>query len=263
LKSTAKRGIHLIMTDAIVRAAVLLIGDELLSGRTQDLNLQAIAKFLSPLGVQIAEARVVSDDIPEVAAAINALRARYDYVFTTGGIGPTHDDKTADAVAAAFGVGIDVRADARKILEDHYRGGPLNEARLRMARIPDGAVLIDNPVSRAPGFMMGNVFVMAGVPTIMRGMLLGAAKHIRGGAVMQTLAVRGRGLREGDLAALLEAIDEKYREVNFGSYPWFSADGYGAYLVARSTNEASLKEAAEDMCTLVRGLGADPEIVEE
>ncbi|MEQ1812561.1 MAG: competence/damage-inducible protein A, partial [Terricaulis sp.] len=136
------------MTQRQVKAAVLLIGDELLSGRTQDINLQAIAKYLAPLGVQVAEARVVAD-IPEaIVAAVNTLRATYDYVFTTGGIGPTHDDKTADAVAAAFGVGIDVREDARAILEAHYKGRTsLNESRLRMARIPDGAVLIDNPVS--------------------------------------------------------------------------------------------------------------------
>jgi molybdenum cofactor synthesis domain-containing protein len=242
---------------------VLLIGDELLSGRTQDLNLQAIAKFLAPLGVQVAEARIVSDEIVEIADAVNALRARYDYVFTTGGIGPTHDDKTADAIAQAFGVGIDVREDARRILEEHYRAGPLNEARLRMARIPDGAVLIDNPVSRAPGFMLGNVFVMAGVPSIMRGMLLGAAKHVRGGEVMKMRVLRGRGLREGDLAAGLQAIDEKYADVSFGSYPWFSSEGFGVHLVARSTNAVSLDAAVDDMRALMRGLGAEPETIEE
>jgi molybdopterin-biosynthesis enzyme MoeA-like protein len=184
-------------------------------------------------------------------------------VFTTGGIGPTHDDKTADAIAQAFGVGIDVREDARRILEEHYRAGPLNEARLRMARIPDGAVLIDNPVSRAPGFMIGNVFVMAGVPSIMRGMLLGAARHIRGGTVVRTRAVRGRGVREGDLASGLEAIDNRYDDVTFGSYPWFSADGFGAYLVARSTSAESLNAAVEDVRALVRSLGVEPEDVDE
>lgn len=251
------------MSNPTVRAAVLLIGDELLSGRTQDVNLQAIAKFLAPLGVQVAEARVVSDEIPEIVAALNALRTRYDYVLTTGGIGPTHDDKTADAVAQAFGVGIDVREDARKILETHYRAGPLNEARLRMARIPDGAVLIDNPVSRAPGFMLGNVFVMAGVPSIMRGMLLGVAPHIKGGRVVRQRIVRGKGLREGDLAAGLQAIDEKYPDVSFGSYPWFSQEGYGAHLVARSTDETALEAAAADILQLVRGLGVEPEVIEE
>src|ERR1700754_3122174 len=145
------------MSKSQVTAAVLLIGDELLSGRTQDINLQTIAKFIAPLGVQVAEARVVSDAPENIVAAVNELRAKYDYVFTTGGIGPTHDDKTADAMAAAFGVGIDVREDARIILEAHYKAaGHLNEARLRMARIPDGATLIANPVSRAPGFQIGN-----------------------------------------------------------------------------------------------------------
>lgn len=250
------------MTD-LVRGAVLLIGDELLSGRTQDVNLQAIAKFLAPLGVQIAEARVVSDEIPEIVAALNALRTRYDYVFTTGGIGPTHDDKTADAVAEAFGVGIDVRADARAILEKHYTSGPLNEARLRMARIPDGAVLIDNPVSRAPGFKIGNVFVMAGVPSIMRGMLLGVGPHIKGGKIVESRIWRGRGMREGDLAAGLQALDEKYADVSFGSYPWFSAQGHGVHLVARSADKASLEAASAELADFMRTLGAEPELVEE
>ncbi len=170
------------MTQRQVKAAVLLIGDELLSGRTQDINLQAVAKFLGPLGVQLAEARVVADAPGEIAEAVNALRAKYDYVFTTGGIGPTHDDKTADAMALAFGVPIDVRDDARAILEAHYKGrSSLNESRLRMARIPDTASLIANPVSKAPGFQIGNVFVMAGVPSIMRGMLQDISHRIEGG----------------------------------------------------------------------------------
>jgi len=246
-----------------VRGAVLLIGDELLSGRTQDVNLQAIAKFLAPLGVQLAEARVVSDEIPEIVAALNALRTRYNYVFTTGGIGPTHDDKTADAVAAAFGVGIDVRADARAILEKHYTSGPLNEARLRMARIPDGAILIDNPVSRAPGFMMGNVFVMAGVPSIMRGMLLGVAPHIKGGKIVESRILRGRGMREGDLAEGLKALDEKYETVSFGSYPWFSQEGYGVHLVARSSDIPGLDAATAELEAFMRSLGASPERITE
>ncbi len=195
------------MTVRQVKAAVLLIGDELLSGRTQDLNLQTIAKFLAPLGVQVAEARVVSDTPEAIIEAVNALRAAYDYLFTTGGIGPTHDDKTADAIAAAFGVSIGVRADARAILETHFKTAELNEARLRMARIPDGAILVANPVSRAPGFQMGNVFVMAGVPSIMRGMLADIGPRLEGGAVVRSRTLRGRGLREGDIAAGLEALE--------------------------------------------------------
>src|SRR6185503_12672282 len=211
------------MTQRHVKAAVLLIGDELLSGRTQDVNLQTIAKFVAPLGVQIAEARVVADVPDEIVAAVNELRAKYDYVFTTGGIGPTHDDKTADAIATAFGVGIDVHPEARTILEAHYKGASnLNEARLRMARAPIGATLVPNPVSKAPGFQMGNVFVMAGVPSIMRGMLEGVGPRLQGGAVVRSRGVRGKGVREGDIAKDLEALELATNgAVSFGSYPWF------------------------------------------
>lgn len=254
------------MTEARpVTAAVLLIGDELLSGRTQDTNLQTIAKFVGPLGVRIAEARVVPDVEEEIAAALNTLRAKHDYVFTTGGIGPTHDDKTADSVALAFGVGIGVNEEARAILEAHY-GSPsaLNEARLRMARTPHGASLIANPVSRAPGFQIGNVFVMAGVPSIMRGMLADVGPRLSGGAVMRTRSVRGRGLREGDLAAPLATLEATYAEVTFGSYPHFAPEGGGAVtLVARSTNATALEAAVRDLIALARDLGAEPELLDE
>jgi len=244
-----------------VTAAALLIGDELLSGRTQDTNLRTIATFIAPLGVQLQEARVVSDQPEAIAAAVNALRASYDYVFTTGGIGPTHDDKTADAIAMAFGVSINVREDAKAILLAHYGGeDKLNEARLRMARIPDGAGLIANPVSKAPGFQIGNVFVMAGVPSIMRGMLDDVGPRLRGGSVMQTLTFRCRGLREGDLAAGFAAIEERVPGVSLGSYPWFSPGGdFGVHLVARSQSLALLNEAAIAMEALARDLGATPE----
>jgi len=252
------------MTLRQVKAAVLLIGDELLSGRTQDVNLRTIAKFLAPLGVQVAEARVVSDAPEEIVAAVNALRSTYDYVFTTGGIGPTHDDKTADAVAAAFGVHIGVRDDARAILEAHYKGAShLNEARLRMARIPDGAVLIANPVSRAPGFQLGNVFVMAGVPSIMRGMLEDVGHRIEGGAVVRSFTVRAKGVREGDIAAGLEALEAEAANVSFGSYPWFTPDGFGLHLVARSADAGALAKAGEDMKALIAARGATPEFVED
>jgi molybdenum cofactor synthesis domain-containing protein len=256
------------MAETRVTAAVLLIGDELLSGRTQDTNLQTIAKFLAPLGVQIAEARIVSDVETEIAAQLNDLRARHTYVFTTGGIGPTHDDKTADAVALAFGAHIDVRADARAILEAHYKStAGLNEARLRMARIPDGASLIANPVSKAPGFQMENVFVMAGVPTIMRAMLEDVATRVQGGAVVHTRTVRGRGVREGDLAANLRALQEKWPQVSLGSYPWYggseSMGAFGAHLVARGSDITALEAVTAELLALVRALGAEPEIVED
>lgn len=253
------------MAEKNVKAAVLLIGDELLSGRTQDVNLQTIAKFMAPLGVQIAEARVVADAPDEIAMALNQLRSKYDYVFTTGGIGPTHDDKTADAVAAAFGVGIDVNPQARAILEAHYKGpGNLNQARLRMARLPHGASLVPNPVSKAPGFQMENVFVMAGVPSIMRGMLEGVGPRLKGGAVLRSRAVRGKGVREGDIAGPLEALEAAANGVvTFGSYPWFGPDGFGLQLVARSSDEAALEKAAADLRDLIRARGAEPEDVED
>jgi molybdenum cofactor synthesis domain-containing protein len=253
------------MTQRQVKAAVLLIGDELLSGRTQDVNLQTIAKYLAPLGVQVAEARVVADVPEEIVANVNALRAKYDYVFTTGGIGPTHDDKTADAVAAAFGVHIGVRDDARAILEAHYKSAShMNEARLRMARIPDGASLIANPVSRAPGFQLGNVFVMAGVPSIMRGMLEDIGHRIEGGTIVRSRTIRGKGVREGDIAAGLAELEAAANGVvSFGSYPWFSPDGYGLHLVARSADPAALEKAANDLTTLIRARGVEPEEVME
>ena len=250
------------MTQRQVKAAILLIGDELLSGRTQDINLQTIAKFLAPLGVQVAEARVVADVPDEIVAAVNALRSKYDYVFTTGGIGPTHDDKTADAMAAAFGVNIDVREDALEILKAHYKGTtPINEARLRMARIPDGASLIANPVSKAPGFQIGNVFVMAGVPSIMRGMLQDIAHRIEGGAVVRSVTVRGKGVREGDIAEALQALEEAAPGVSFGSYPWFLPGDFGLHLVARTSDLAALAKAGEDLKALIRARGGEPEEV--
>ncbi|HJS80679.1 MAG TPA: molybdopterin-binding protein [Vitreimonas sp.] len=251
------------MTQRQVKAAVLLIGDELLSGRTQDVNLQTIAKFLAPLGVQVAEARVVADVPEEIVAAVNELRAKHDYVFTTGGIGPTHDDKTADAMAAAFGVGIDVRDDAREILQAHYKSTTsLNEARLRMARIPDGAILIANPVSKAPGFQIGNVFVMAGVPSIMRGMLQDIGHRLQGGHVVGSRTVRAKGVGESQISRGLEALEaEAGGIVAFGSYPWFTPEGFGVHLVARSADPAALEKAAADLAALVRTCGAEPEEV--
>jgi molybdenum cofactor synthesis domain-containing protein len=253
------------MTQRQVKAAVLLIGDELLSGRTQDINLQTIAKYLAPLGVQVAEVRVVPDIIDEIAAAVNALRARYDYVFTTGGIGPTHDDKTADAMAAAFGVNIDVRDDARAILQAHYKSATsLNEARLRMARIPDGASLIANPVSRAPGFQIGNVFVMAGVPSIMRGMLEDIGHRIEGGAVVLSRTIRAKGVGESQIAKGLQQLEmDAGGAVAFGSYPWFTPEGFGVHLVARSADAGALQKAANDLAALIRSCEVEPEDVNE
>lgn len=213
--------------------------------------------------MQLAEARVVPDIPDEIVEAVNALRAKYDYVFTTGGIGPTHDDKTADAMAAAFGVNIDVRADALAILETHYKGrASLNESRLRMARIPDTAVLIANPVSKAPGFQIGNVFVMAGVPSIMRGMLQDIGHRIEGGAVVSARTIRAKGIPEGEIAEGLGALELATNGVvGFGSYPWFTPEGFGVHLVARSADPAALAKAVNDLADLVRSRGGEPEEV--
>ena len=245
----------------IVTAAVLLIGDELLSGRTRDINLQQIATYLAPLGIRVGEARTVSDDPGHIVAALNDLRARFAYVFTTGGIGPTHDDRTADAVAAAFGVPIREREDALAIIAARYRetGVELTPARRRMARIPEGASLIANPASGAPGFQLGNVFVMAGVPSIMRAMLEDVGHRLEGGAVVHARTVRGVGLREGEIAEGLSRLAAGSPDLDFGSYPWFSSQGYGAHLVVRGTDPARLEVAVRDLEALVRAQGAVPE----
>src|SRR6185503_17217015 len=190
-------------------AGLLLIGDEILSGRTKDKNLGYIADFLTALGIDLMEARVVADIEDDIVAAVNALRSRYTYVFTTGGIGPTHDDITADAIAKAFGVKIDYDPRAVAILEAHYQPGQLNEARMRMARIPEGAELIENPVSKAPGFRLGGVFVMAGVPKIMQAMMDQLASRLSRGSAIITATVTAY-IAEGDLAQPLKEIQDRY-----------------------------------------------------
>jgi molybdenum cofactor synthesis domain-containing protein len=234
-------------------AGILLIGDELLSGRTKDKNLGYIADFLAALGVDLREARVVPDDQDEIANAVNSLRARYTYVFTTGGIGPTHDDITADAIAKAFAVKIDHDPRAVAILEAHYAPGMLNEARLRMARIPEGAELIENPVSKAPGFRLKNVFVMAGVPKIMQSMLENIAPMLSRGPAMNTASVTAH-IAEGDLAQPLKEIQHRFPEVAIGSYPFEEAGKFGAHLVLRSREERKLAEARSEVERMVEAL---------
>jgi molybdenum cofactor synthesis domain-containing protein len=249
-----------------VTAAVILIGDELLSGRTQDTNLKAIAEFLAPLGVQVREARMIPDVHETIVAAVQHLRRAHDYVFTTGGIGPTHDDITADAVAAAFDRTIDVRADALSLLQAHYAasGQEINEGRRRMARIPDGALLIANPVSAAPGFQVANVFVLAGVPSVMRGMLQDITHRIEGGEIVLSHTVRGKGLKEGDIAAPLAAIAKAAPEINFGSYPFMrqslAGTQFGVNLVARGRDPDRIAAAVNALVELVRSQGVKPEI---
>jgi len=244
------------MTDIskTVTAGILLIGDELLSGRTQDTNLGTLAKFLSPLGVQVGEARILPDDADVIRDAVRAFSDRFDYVFTTGGIGPTHDDITADCIAAAFDLGISERADAIEALRERYELDELNKARRRMARIPDGASLIANPVSQAPGFQTRNVFTLAGVPQIMRGMLPDIVDRIEGGAKVYQITVSAGGIGEGDAAARLAEIEAAHSGVSIGSYPWFNDELRGVNFVARSQDEAVLATIEEELKHLVVSL---------
>lgn len=243
------------MTETQPTAAVLLIGDEILSGRTKDKNLGFIADMLTALGVDLREARVVADREDEIVAALNALRHRYSYVFTTGGIGPTHDDITADAVAKAFGLPISHHPRAVQILMDYFRetGREANEARLRMARMPEGAILIDNPVSRAPGFQIGNVFVMAGVPKIMNAMMEDVVTRLTRGVPMRSRTVEFRG-GEGDAAKPLGEIQKGFPGVVIGSYPFQAPDGFATNLVLRSRDEAALAEAYAAVCRMAEDL---------
>jgi molybdenum cofactor synthesis domain-containing protein len=225
-------------------AAMLVIGDEVLSGRTQDTNTNHLARRMTELGIAMREARVSPDEEAEIVRHVDELRARYSYVFTSGGIGPTHDDITADCIARAFGVSIDVREDARAILAAHYDDpGALNAARLRMARIPEGAELILNPVSQAPGFRLGNVFVMAGVPAIFQAMVESAAPMLTGGAPVLSWSFRVP-VPEGVIAEPLGRLAAAWPKVSFGSYPFYRG-GLGTTLVVRCADRAMLEQAAE------------------
>ena len=244
-------------SSALVTAAVLVIGDEILSGRTKDKNIGYIAEYLTALGIDLSEVRVVGDEESEIVTALNALRARHTYVFTTGGIGPTHDDITAECVAKAFGVAIDFDPRAIKILGDRLAqtGGEFNEARMRMTRIPAGADLVHNKVSAAPGFWLGNVIVMAGVPSIMQAMLDEVAPKLRTGVKMISETVRA-DCREGDIGTQLGEIAKGYPDVAIGSYPFFDpATGPNTNVVLRARDEGKLtaaKGAVEDMLKRVR-----------
>lgn len=225
-------------------AAMLVIGDEILSGRTRDANMYYLAGELTKHGIDLKEVRVVSDDAPAITAAVKALVQGYDHVFTSGGIGPTHDDITADCIAAAFDRHIDVRDDARALLAEHYAntGRELNEARLRMARIPDGAVLIDNPVSIAPGFTLENVHVMAGVPNVFQAMVASVLPTLTGGAPLLSQSLRiQRG--EGDIAGPLSELAQEYADLSMGSYPFEQNGVYGANVVIRGADGARVDAA--------------------
>jgi molybdenum cofactor synthesis domain-containing protein len=234
--------------EEIVTAALLIIGDEILSGRTKDKNIGHIADHLTAIGIQLKEVRIVPDEEPEIVAAVNALRARYSYLFTTGGIGPTHDDITADAVAKAFGVGIDIDERALKPMLAYFekRGVEVTPARLRMARIPFGAELVQNSVSVAPGFMLGNVIVMAGIPAVMQVMLEAATSLLRTGKKMLSAAI-DLNRPEGEIAALFGEIQQRYPDVPMGSYPYYRDGKPGTQLVLRSTDPERLAAAENEL----------------
>jgi molybdenum cofactor synthesis domain-containing protein len=242
---------------ASVTAAILVIGDEILSGRTKDKNIGYIAEYLTGIGIDLREVRVVPDVEEEIVAAVNALRARYTYLFTTGGIGPTHDDITADCIAKALGVPISLDPRAVALLRERYSEEELNEARLRMARIPEGADLIENPISRAPGFRIGNVFVMAGVPSIMQVMLDNVAPTLDTGARMIVETIEAEGLPEGIYAAGLAEIAKAHEGVSIGSYPSFSSAGFRNQIVVRSKDPERLAAAAAAVRALLADLKGD------
>ncbi len=237
-----------------VTAAVMIIGDEILSGRTQDTNLNVIAKYLGAHGVDLAEARVVGDVKDEIITALDALRARYDYVITTGGIGPTHDDITADCVAEAFGVPLYENPEIIAMMLARP-GVELNAARRRMARVPEGGELVRNPVAGPPGFMIGNVFVLAGVPQIMRGMLEDVGWRLKGGAVVVARNVRVDGTGEGVLAEPLEAVAKAHPALSLGSYPFFGPAGYGSNLVIRGRDPVEVERAVAELVAVLTAAG--------
>jgi len=237
-------------TTETVTAALVIIGEEILSGRTRDENISHIARYLNDIGIALREVRVVADLDAEIIAAVNELRARYSYVFTTGGIGPTHDDVTTEAIAAAFGVAAPIDPRALEAMRQHYRGRELNEARLRMARIPEGAELIDNPISSAPGFMLGNVIVMAGIPNIMQVMLDAVAPRLKTGRPMLARSVRVAA-PEGDVAPGLFEIQAANPKVQIGSYPFFENGELGTYVVLRSVDAAFLTTALNALWELI------------
>ena len=244
--------------DRIWTAALLVIGDEILSGRTQDKNVAQVATWLNSQGIRLAEVRIVADDQAQIAAAVNELRGAYDYLFTTGGIGPTHDDISVDSIAAALGVPVIVHPRARQILENYYatRGG-LNDARLRMARVPEGADLIENRESGAPGVKIGNIYMMAGVPSIAARMLEALDGKLEGGRPVVSMTV-GAFAPESEVADLLRATEEAHRGVSIGSYPFFKDGRFGANFVMRSEDGELVERTAEDLQRRLSEAGIEP-----
>lgn len=245
------------MTDRIWTAALLVIGDEILSGRTQDRNIAQLATWLNVQGIRLAEVRVVADSEDAIVEAVNILRARNDYLFTTGGIGPTHDDITVDSIAAALGVPVVVHPRARQILEDYYttRGG-LTDARLRMARVPDGGELIENRMSGAPGIHIGNVFIMAGVPHIAAAMLDSLTGTLEGGLPVVSGTI-GCWVGESEVAGLLRDVERAHDGVAIGSYPFFREGRTGANFVVRATDPALVDACLADLTAQLHATGRE------
>lgn len=238
---------------AIITAALLVIGDEILSGRTKDKNIGYTAEYLTNIGVDLREVRVVADIEEEIVAAVNALRSKYNYLFTTGGIGPTHDDITADCVAKAFGVALPYHPEAVDILKKRFNGADLNEARMRMTRIPEGGTLVYNKVSGAPGFRIGNVFVMAGIPVVMQAMLDEIAPTLQTGKKMLSESVRADA-REGDIGGPLGEVAKAFPDVTIGSYPFIDDKGPNTSIVVRAREEERLSAAVAAVREMLAGV---------
>ncbi len=239
-------------------ACVVVIGNEVLSGRTQDANIRYLAQRLGELGIPLREVRIIPDVADVIIRTVNEVRAAFDHVFTTGGIGPTHDDITSECVAAAFGVPWEKQPVVWARMEAHYAPGQFNAARQRMATMPRGAVLIDNGRTIAPGFSIGNVHVMAGVPAIMRLMFDMLAPRLAGGAPIVSRSVHAAGVREGDIAAGLTAIQARYAALDLGSYPYFRDEGAGVAIVAKGTDAAAAEAAIAEVAALFTALGGTP-----
>jgi|TARA_Y100000385_G_scaffold289162_1_gene357803 molybdenum cofactor synthesis domain-containing protein len=237
-----------------MKAALIIIGNEILSGRTKDKNLAYLAEWLNEIGIQLYEVRVIRDDENEIIDCVNLLRRKYNYVFTTGGIGPTHDDITTESIAKAFNVELETNPEALKILQSYYKEGELNEARLKMTLLPKGAELVENPVTKAPGFKMENVFVMAGIPSIMQGMLEGAKIFLKIGNKMTSKSI-DVFMPESYVAEELSKIQDNYPEVEIGSYPFNKEGQFGTSLVMRSANLNTLELCASDVTKMVKKLG--------
>ena len=234
-----------------MKAALIIIGNEILSGRTQDKNLSYLANWLNEIGIQLSEVRVIRDEEKVIIDTVNHLRSEYNYVFTTGGIGPTHDDITSLSIARAFGVELEVNDKALAILKEYYKDGELTEARMKMTMIPVGAELVDNPVSKAPGFKMDNVFVMAGIPSIMQGMLEGARMFLKGGDVVKSMSI-DVFTPESNVAQALTDLQKKYNDVEIGSYPFSKDNRFGTTLVMRSSDEKRLHQCDVELKELMK-----------